>query len=319
MTTVLQKGAKGLFIATALLAIVPAVSAKDYPTKPIKVIVPFPAGGSTDLMARATIREMTDFFDQNVVVDNRGGGAGTVGMAALARERPDGYTIGIVPAAPLVNQPHMRRTPYDLSNFDYVCQLFSSPQALAVKPDSQFENLEQLVDYAKQHPSELTYGSPGPGTLPHLAMEQFLQLADVKIEHVPFTGDGPGATALMGGHIDLYMTMANVVKDREFTAIGVFNEEPLESMPDVNTAASQGYNMNAAWWGGMIAPKGIPEDIKNRLNEACEFAAESDRFADALDNLGSEVYYRNPEEFDQYVHEVSETNQPLIDSVLKAN
>ncbi len=318
MMTVL-KCASGLVATAAILSIAPAASAQAFPTKPIEVMVPFPAGGSTDLMARATAREMTEFLGQNVVVDNRGGGAGTVGMAALARERPDGYTLGVVPAAPLVNQPHMRRTPYDLDRFDYVCQLFSSPQALAVKPGSQFENLEQLVDYAKAHPGELTYGSPGPGSLPHLAMERFLQLADVDIEHVPFTGDGPGATALMGGHIDLYMTMTNVVKDRDFTAIGVFSEEPLDSMPEVKTAATQGFDMTAAWWGGVIAPKGIPEAAKNRLVEGCQATAQSERFAETLADLGTEVHYRGPEAFEQYVRDVSETNEQLIDTVLKAN
>lgn len=319
MINVLKKSVSGLLASAAILAIAPTVSAKEFPAKPIEVIVPFPAGGSTDLMARATAREMTEIFGQNVVVDNRGGGAGTVGMAALARERPDGYTVGLVPAAPLVNQPHMRRTPYDLDKFDYVCQLFSSPQALAVKPGSQFENLDQLVGFAKQHPGKLTYGTPGPGTLPHLAMERFLQLANVKIEHVPFTGDGPGATALMGGHIDLYMTMTNVVKDRNFAAIAVFSEAPLDSMPKVKTAVAQGYDMTAAWWGGVIAPKGIPEEVKTRLTEGCELTAASDRFAGTLDNLGTEVLYRNPAEFEQYVRDVSETNKQLINSVIKAN
>lgn len=304
-------------VASLPLVAATAVAAEGYPEKPITVMVPFPAGGSTDLMARATAREFTDFFDTNVVVDNRGGGAGTVGMASLTRERPDGYSVGIVPAAPLVNQPHMRRTPYELDSFDYVCQLFHSPQALAVKPESPFEDLNQLVDYAKENPGELTYGSPGPGSLPHLSMERFLKLAGIEIEHVPFTGDGPGATALQGGHIDLYMTMPNVISDREFDAIGVFADETVDSMPGVETAQAQGFDMTAAWWGGVIAPKGIPEEATRRLVEACEYTAESDRFAETLDNLGTLVNYRGPEEFESYVRQISETNGELVQTVLR--
>ncbi|MBA1148874.1 tripartite tricarboxylate transporter substrate binding protein [Ectothiorhodospiraceae bacterium WFHF3C12] len=305
--------------ALVVLAVSSVAGAAEYPTKPVTVIVPFGAGGSTDLMARATAREFKEFFDQNIVVDNRSGGAGTVGMAALAREDNDGYTVGIVPAAPLVNQPHMRKTPYDLESFEYVCQLFYSPQALAVKPGSQFDNLNELVDYAKENPGELTYGTPGPGSLPHLAMEQFLQVANVKIEHIPFTGDAQGATSLMGGHIDLYMTMPNVIEDRDFKSIGVFSEEPVESMPEVKTATSQGFDMTAAWWGGLVAPKGIPEQAKSRLVEACQYTVDSERFQKTLNDLGTLVQYRGPEDFIEHVHAVSKTNGKLINTVLKGN
>lgn len=307
---------------TGLAALVLGTSvatANDYPTKNIMVIVPFPAGGSTDLMARATAREMSEFFGKNIMVDNHAGGAGTVGLANIARLRPDGYTVGIVPAATLVNQPHMRRTPYDLDSFDYICQLFFSPQALAVKPGSPFKSLKELVDHAKANPGTLSYGSPGPGSLPHLAMEQFLDLAGIKINHVPFTGDGPGTTALLGGHIDLYMTMTNVVRDKDLTAIGIFSDTRLDMMADLPTAKEQGFDMVASWWGGVVAPKGIPATAKTRLDEACQYAAKSERFAETLDRLGTMVQYRGPDDFQAYVNSVSEVNGRLIERVLKSN
>ncbi|WP_101675578.1 Bug family tripartite tricarboxylate transporter substrate binding protein [Alloalcanivorax mobilis] len=311
------RGALTLAVAGLALTAFSSAHAGDYPDHPVTALVPFPAGGSTDLMARAIARELTDALDTNVVVDNRSGGAGTVGMAALARARADGYTIGVVPAAPLVNQPHMRRTPYTLDSFDYICQFFESPQALAVKPNSPFHSLDEMVTYAKSHPGELTYGSPGPGSLPNLAMEQFLEKAGVQVTHVPFAGDGPGVTALMGGHVDMYMTMSNVVSDRELQAIGLFSDATLDSLPGVKTAASQGYDMTASWWGGIVTPKGIPDSAKARLVKACEQASGTDRLAKVLERLGTQPSYLGGADFRDKVDQVSAINGRLIEKVLK--
>ncbi|MCC4309678.1 tripartite tricarboxylate transporter substrate binding protein [Alcanivorax marinus] len=317
MLTTITRRIRGLAVIGAALACLNPAWAADYPERPVTAMVPFPAGGSTDLMARAIAQELTDSLNTNVVVDNRSGGAGTVGLAALARARADGYTIGVVPAAPLVNQPHMHRTPYDLDAFDYVCQFFESPQALAVKPGSPFSNLKELVDYAQAHPGELTYGSPGPGSLPNLAMEQFLEKAKVDITHVPFAGDGPGVTALMGGHVDLYMTMSNVIADRDLKSVAIFSEQELDTLPGVQTAAAQGYDMTASWWGGVIAPKGIPDQARARLEKSCQQATESERLGKVLDRLGTQAVYLGPADFRAKVESISETNGRLIEKVLK--
>ena len=317
MLTTITRRIRGLAVIGAALACLNPAWAADYPERPVTAMVPFPAGGSTDLMARAIAQELTDSLNTNVVVDNRSGGAGTVGLAALARARADGYTIGVVPAAPLVNQPHMHRTPYDLDAFDYVCQFFESPQALAVKPGSPFSNLKELVDYAQAHPGELTYGSPGPGSLPNLAMEQFLEKAKVDITHVPFAGDGPGVTALMGGHVDLYMTMSNVIADRDLKSVAIFSEQELDTLPGVQTAAAQGYDMTASWWGGVIAPKGIPDDARDALEKSCLQATESERLGKVLDRLGTQAVYLGPADFRAKVESISETNGRLIEKVLK--
>lgn len=289
----------------------------EYPTKPITVVVPFAAGGSTDLMARATAIEFSDTLGKNVVVSNLGGGAGTIGAASLARARKDGYTIGVLPAAVLVNQPHMRTTPYKIDSFDYVCQLFSSPLALAVKPGSQFKTLKQLFEYAKAHPDELSYGSPGPGSLPHLAMEQLLDKAGIQVKHVPFQGDGPAATALLGGHIDLFMAMANVVRDKELEAVALFDNKRVSSLPDLPTAAEQGFGMVNTWWGGVVVPKGIPAEAKARLEKACVAASQSDRYNQSLTKLGTSVNYLNSNDFRALVDEESKINSQLIEKVLK--
>lgn len=294
-----------------------AVVAADYPARPVTVIVPFPAGGSTDTMARAAAREFEEILGTNMPVTNVGGGAGTVGTAQLARSRPDGYTIGVVPAAPLINQPHMRETPYSIEDFDYICQLFYSPQALAVKPDSPFKSLKDVVDYARAHPGELSYGSPGPGSLPHLAMEKFLQDTDIQIKHVPFQGDGPGVTALLGGHVDLYMAIISNVSKNDLDAVAVFADERVNAAPDVPTSVEQSFPTTASWWGGVFAPKGIPTDAKAKLVDACKQTSEKERFIETLASLGTLVQFRDSEGVKQAVEEGSATNGEIIQRVLK--
>lgn len=306
----------GLALAALALLAAPAWAA-DYPSRPITEIVPYPAGGSTDLAGRAVANAMSEILGEKVVVDNRHGGGGSVGMAALARARADGYTIGVAPVGTIANQPHMHRTPYNAESFDYLCQFYYAPQVLAVKPGSPFKTLDDVVEYAKAHPRELTYGTPGPGTLPHLQIEQFKRLAGVDITHVPFAGDGPGLTALMGGHIDLYFALPNTVTDRDLRAVAVFSDEPIEALPKMETAIQQGYDMTAAVAGGLVAPKGLPGDVRDRLSQACEQATGSEELNQVLGRVGLDAVYLGPEAFGDMVMSTSKTNGELIRDVLK--
>lgn len=288
----------------------------EYPERAITAIVPFPAGGSTDTMARAAAQVMTGILGTDIAVTNVGGGAGTVGTAQISRARPDGYTIGVIPAAPLINQPHMRETPYTTDDFDYICALFHSPQALALAPGSQFSSLSEVIDYARENPGELTYGSPGPGSLPHLAMEVFLDETGVQIEHVPFQGDGPGVTALMGGHIDMYMAIFSNVPRYELDAVAIFAEERVAAAPDLPTSVEEGFETTASWWGGLFAPAGLPEDVLAMLTDACEQTAQSSEFSETLANLGSFPRYLDSEAVREQVRQGSETNGAILDRVL---
>lgn len=298
------------------LALAAGAALADFPERAITAIVPFPAGGSTDTMGRAAAEVLTDILGVDIAVTNVGGGAGTVGTAQIARARPDGYTIGVIPAAPLINQPHMRETPYTIENFDYICALFHSPQALALAPDSPFSSLAEVVDHARENPGALTYGSPGPGSLPHLAMEQFLDEVDVQIEHVPFQGDGPGVTSLMGGHIDMYMAIFSNVPRYELDAVAIFAEERVEAAPDVPTSIEEGFTTTASWWGGLFAPSGLPEDVLTTLESACEQTAESESFAETLGNLGSFTRFLGSQDVRTEVEQGSETNGAILDRVL---
>ncbi|KPQ07089.1 MAG: hypothetical protein HLUCCA12_06950 [Rhodobacteraceae bacterium HLUCCA12] len=302
--------------ATCALPFAAGAALAEYPERPITAIVPFPAGGSTDLMGRAAAQEFTRILGVDMPVTNVGGGAGTVGTAQIARARADGYTIGVIPAAPLINQPHMRDTPYSIDDFDYICKLFHSPQALALSPESEFSSLAEVVDYARENPGELTYGSPGPGSLPHLAMEVFLDETGVEIEHVPFQGDGPGVTALMGNHIDMYMAIFSNVGQYELDAVAIFAEDRVDAAPDLPTSIEEGFETTASWWGGIFAPAGLPDDVRVTLEDACAQVAESDDFQETLARFGSFAAYLDSDGVRAEVDEGSRVNGAILERVL---
>lgn len=302
--------------ALAALALTTGAAQAEFPERPIKAIVPFPAGGSTDTMARTAAQVLTEILGVDIAVTNVGGGAGTVGTAQVARSDADGYTIGVIPAAPLTNQPHMRDTPYSIDDFDYICGLFHSPQAIALSPESDFSSLTEMVEFARKNPGSLTYGSPGPGSLPHLAMEVFLADTGVEIEHVPFQGDAPGVQALMGGHIDIYMAIFSNVPRYELNAVAILADERVAAAPGLPTTVEEGFDTTASWWGGLFAPKGLPDDVQAKLEDACSQTAESETFAETLSNLGAFPRYLDSAAVREEVENTSAVNGEILDRVL---
>ena len=302
--------------ALAALALTTGAAQAEFPERPIKAIVPFPAGGSTDTMARTAAQVLTEILGVDIAVTNVGGGAGTVGTAQVARSDADGYTIGVIPAAPLTNQPHMRDTPYSIDDFDYICGLFHSPQAIALSPESDFSSLTEMVEFARKNPGSLTYGSPGPGSLPHLAMEVFLADTGVEIEHVPFQGDAPGVQALMGGHIDMYMAIFSNVPRYELNAVAILADERVAAAPGLPTTVEEGFDTTASWWGGLFAPKGLPDDVQAKLEDACSQTAESETFAETLSNLGAFPRYLDSAAVREEVENTSAVNGEILDRVL---
>lgn len=302
--------------ALAALALTTGAAQAEFPERPIKAIVPFPAGGSTDTMARTAAQVLTEILGVDIAVTNVGGGAGTVGTAQVARSDADGYTIGVIPAAPLTNQPHMRDTPYSIDDFDYICGLFHSPQAIALSPESDFSNLTEMVEFARKNPGSLTYGSPGPGSLPHLAMEVFLADTGVEIEHIPFQGDAPGVQALMGGHIDMYMAIFSNVPRYELNAVAILADERVAAAPGLPTTVEEGFDTTASWWGGLFAPKGLPDDVQAKLEDACSQTAESETFAETLSNLGAFPRYLDSAAVREEVENTSAVNGEILDRVL---
>lgn len=298
-----------------MLGVATSAAAADYPAKTVTMIVPYGAGGITDTMGRITAAEMQKTLGEKIVVVNKNGAAGTIGMPEVARARPDGYTVAMIPAAPLSIQPHLRALNYDLGSYTYICQTFSSPVVLSTAPDSQFSNFAEVIEYAKAQPGELTYSSAGPGSLPHISMVRVLKEAGVEMRHVPMEGDSGAITGALGKHVDLAIIAASSVVGKEVKTVAVFAPERIEQLSDAPTAKEAGYDYDFSLWGGVIAPKGIPGEAQTALSAACETAVGSEEYATEMAKMVSKPVYRSGPDFEAFAAEESRINSEIISAL----
>jgi tripartite-type tricarboxylate transporter receptor subunit TctC len=273
--------ARAALFGTLLTSVALVASAQSgYPSKPITVIVPFPAGGSTDNAARLVLAGMSKSLGQNLVVENVGGAGGTVGMGRLARATPDGYTLGVGTIGTHVIVPAMsKKPPYDpIAQFDPVGLIGSAGMVLVAKPTMPAKNLKEFVDYLKANKDKVNYGSAGIGSMSHYGCIMFLSAAGVDVAHVPYRGAAPALNDLMGGQIDFLCDQptgtAQHVTSGKVKGIAVLSNAKLPQLPGVPTAVSQGYkDINVRVWTALFAPKGLPAEVVKRLNDALIEAA----------------------------------------------
>ena len=256
-------------LAVTLTLSSPAFAA--WPERPIEFIVPFPAGGTVDLVARKLGEAMTDVVGQSVVVINRDGGSGVIGVQAVANAPADGHSIAFTPNGPLTVQPSLRKTPFTLASFRPVCQVFTYPYVLAVSETSPINTLKDYVTEAKG--GALNYAFGGVGTAPQFAALQLSQVAGVKMLGVPYRGDPPGAMALKGGEVKSAIFTVEIARQQRFKIIAVFAEQRIASLPNVPTAREQGYDVIASTMAGLVAPAKINDDAAKALEAACARAA----------------------------------------------
>ncbi|MBI0535270.1 tripartite tricarboxylate transporter substrate binding protein [Roseomonas sp. KE2513] len=259
----------------ALPALRVAEAQESYPARPIQVINPYPAGGATDLMARALAAGLSERLGQPVVVVNRDGAAGSVGTLSVARAAPDGYTLAFVPALVLsvlpVTQPNSGLRPNALRP---VCQMFANAQAIAVRADSPLRSLTDLVAAAKATPGAVTYGSLGIASIPHLAILQWARVAGIEMTHVPYRGDGAVLTDALAGRIDFAAIVLGSASGRsDMRLLAVFDTARNPAFPDVPTAMEQGYDVAPTSFGGLMAPAGTPPERVAVLEAACAAVA----------------------------------------------
>ena len=303
-------------VATAAVGYAASSAADEYPSRPVTMLVPYGAGGLSDTMARVMANALEKELGGTIAVVNKKGASGTIGLTALSRAKSDGYTIMTTPAAPLINQPHLRKLPYDVGSFTYICQFFNAPLALAIAPGSSFGSLKDVIAYAKANPKKLTYGTAGPGTIPHVAMVRVLQGADAQMRHVPLAGDAGTATALLGGHIDVGMiNTTTLAKKQAVRGLTVFAPERSEQFPKLETAREAGFDYVLSVWGGVIAPKGIPEASRKKLGEACARATATEDFKQRLKALSTKLEYLDGVNFEQLARTDSATSGKVIASV----
>jgi tripartite-type tricarboxylate transporter receptor subunit TctC len=257
--------------ALAGLVFAPAATAQRWPQKPIRMIVPFPAGGGTDFIGRLAAKQLSERLGQQVVVENRGGANGAIGLQALTQADPDGYTIAASSDTPLVVNPWLYdKLPYQpLRDFIPVAMLVRFPGMLAVHPSVPAATVAELIALAKAKPGGLAYASAGIGNFSHLAMELFMQATGVKLLHVPYKGTGPASLALIGGEVQIgfnnVQTLLQNVRAGQLRALAVAEPQRVPVLPDLPTVAETVPGFTMAPWVGIIVPANTPRDIVARL------------------------------------------------------
>lgn len=279
-------------------------TAQPYPAKSIRMIVPFPAGGGVDFMGRIIAQKLSERIGQQVVIDNRGGSNGIIGLQVLMAAPADGYTIASASAGPLAVNPHVySKLPYDtLRDFTIIARGVDFPLLLLTHPSLPVKNVKDLIALAKARPGELTCASSGAGNSDHLASELFKSLAKISMIHVPYKGSGPTAIALLSGEVQLMFssippTLAHI-RAGKMRALGVGNAQRIPSQPEFPTIAESGLPGYEAYsWGGVIGPAKMPADVVQKLNREINEVLKSKDAVDRFLAGGTIPVPATPEEF----------------------
>jgi tripartite-type tricarboxylate transporter receptor subunit TctC len=290
-----------------LLLLPTLAAAQDFPTKPIKLIVPFPAGGPNDIIARVVGQRMSEITKQPIIIDNRGGQGGVLGTDAVAKAAPDGYTIGIVSASSLVINPTMERVPYNVgTDFAPITLVTTVPEMLVVASNVPAKNMSELVALAKAQPGKLNFASAGVGGLPHLAGELLKLTANIDIVHIPYRGAAPAINDLLGQQVQMAFLDLPVIlphiKAGSLRPIALGAPERAPTAPDVPTTAEVGMpDLLIQNWYGMIAPGGTPENIVNLLNAVTNQAMDDPQVKQKLADQGLTVAGDRPKHFRDFI------------------
>jgi tripartite-type tricarboxylate transporter receptor subunit TctC len=298
-----------LALALFALAVASSASAQDaYPSKPISMIVPFPPGGVADIVARPSAEAMARYLKQPVVIENKAGAGGGIGMQYVARAKPDGYTIllalssiSILPEADKVTgRPQM----FQLNQFVPIARLTADPTVLAVRAESPWKTVQDFVADAKKRPGAITYGSSGNYGTMHMPMEMFAQSAGIKLLHVPYTGAGPAVVGLLGGNVDALATGPSTViqhvKAGKLRVLAGWGDKRLASLPEVPTLKESGFDAVFFQWAAVFAPAGTPQLIVVKLREAAHAAANDPAFVGALATVQTPVQYLDAPEMQKF-------------------
>lgn len=267
-----------LTCVAASFTALPVKAETKYPERAIEVIVPFAAGGGLDGNARRFSQSLGEALGESVIVVNRAGAAGSVGMQQLARSTPDGYTLGFSPAVPLTSEPHRSsQLSYKLSDFQPICQVFDNIFAVAVHESSGIQNIKELLSLARNESTPLSYGTPGTGSIPHLGISDIEIDTGTVFNHIPYKGDGPMMQDLLGSRLDFGVILASsatsLIDSGKIRLLAVFSTGRHPFFPDIPTLKEVGVDVEQPSFGGLLAPKGTPVEIVAKLEQACEVAA----------------------------------------------
>jgi tripartite-type tricarboxylate transporter receptor subunit TctC len=299
-------------LAAALLSATPLQAQQSYPARAVQVIIPFSAGGNTDVMGRPFFDALARSIGGSYVITNREGAGGTIGFASLAAATPDGHTLGFGPTSPMTNAPHlMKKLSYGFNDFEYVCQVFENIFTVAVSPHSKIRSLTELVEMARTDPGKLTYGSAGVASLPHLTGEGFAQKAGIKVTHVPFRGDGQVIPNVLGGQIDFSITgMGSATESLRVLAVFAGKRHP--ALPDAPTAIELGLPSMPPGYQGLFTPKGTSPEILATLERGCKEAVESEAYQNLGRRTNQTIVFLDRAEFTRRAHDDFDFKGKLI-------
>jgi tripartite-type tricarboxylate transporter receptor subunit TctC len=302
-------------VMTSVLALGFSAFAAEFPDKPINLVIQYPAGGSTDLTARALANGARKYLGQPVICENKAGGGGTVGVALVVAKPADGYTIGIVTSSPTMAFHMGKLNFHPLNDMTPIMRWGNYLFGVVVRSDSQFKTMREVMQYIKQNPEKLSYGSPGVGTPPHLAMEELSMVAGVKFTHIPAKGIAENNTALLGGHIDLVSDSSGwgpLVDAGKFRLIAIWSEKRCERYPQVPTMKEIGLDVVARSHLGVIGPKGMPKPIVAKLADAFKKAMDDPEYKAIMKKFDMNDYYLNTDDYAKYMKSDFDNIEKLI-------
>ena len=294
-------------IATLALLLIAPVKAEDFPARAIRLIVPFPAGGPNDIIARVIGQRMSEITHQPVIIDNRGGQGGVLGTDVLAKSKPDGYTIAISSAGALAISPTMEKVAYDpLNDLQAITLVAKVPEMLVVASDVPARDMKELVALARANPGKLNFASSGPGSLPHLAGELLKLSAGIDIVHVPYRGAAPAVNDLLGRQVQMVFLDLPIIlphiRAGSLRAIAIGAPERAPTAKDVPTTAEVGMgDVQAENWYGMVAPAGTPAAIVQKLNQIARDAMADAQVKEKLASQGATLIGDDPAHFHAFL------------------
>lgn len=298
-------------VATGLIAAIsspPSLADETYPNHTVRVVVPYPAGGTVDTLARVLGNQLSTTWKQSVVVENHPGAGGNIGAEMVTKAEPDGYTLFVSPPAPYaINESLFKKLPFDPADLAPITVLSRIPNVITARIDLPANTVNELIDYAKANPGKLTFGSQGNGSTSHLTAELFNELAGVDLVHVPYKGEGPALVDILGGRVDLFFGNISAVlkfrEDNKVKFLGVAADERTSFAPDVPTvqeaAGIDGFESSA--WFAMAAPKGTPQAIIDKIHADVKQALQTEALQKTLTSQGAEAVGNTPAEMGKFV------------------
>ena len=307
-----------LLATLAAFVAAPALAQGSYPNKPIRVVVPFAAGSTTDIIARAISDKMSQSMGQQLVVDNRSGASGTIGQGMVANADADGYTIMVHSSSHTVSPSTFAKLPFDtLTAFAGVTPISSTPNALVISPAKNIKTLQELLAVAKAKPGSMNFASAGQGSATHLNAEKFRMAAGIQATNIPFKGSAEAVSEVMSGRVDYYFSpiapVIGQIKSGQLLALAVGSPRRASALPDVPTTAEAGVpGSEFNFWIGMMVPAKTPRDIVNRLHAEVLKALALPEVKERFVQLGADAWTLSPEQFDAYIKAEVVSNAALV-------